>query len=98
MCGRVRAARQYVWHCRRHGRARQPRAQLSAPLEWRAEPRLTGENTPLIMVLGHEFLGLSNTCAKLGIAFWNYFGSRLAVPNQRDIPYLPQLVRHVTTD
>jgi hypothetical protein len=38
------------------------------------------------------------TCAKLGIVFWNYFGSRLAVPNQRDIPYLPQLVRHVTTD
>jgi hypothetical protein len=37
------------------------------------------------MVLGHEFLGLSNTCAKLGIVFWNYFGSRLAVPNQRDI-------------
>ena len=50
------------------------------------------------MVLGHEFLGFNNTCAKLGIAFWNYFGSRLAVPNQRDIPYLPQLVRHVTTD
>jgi hypothetical protein len=63
-------------------------------LEWRAEPRLTGENTPLI----NEFLGLSNTCAKLGIVFWNYFGSRLAVPNQRDIPYLPQLVGHVTTD
>jgi hypothetical protein len=38
-------------------------------LEWRAEPRLTGENTPLIMVLGHEFLGLSITCAKLGIVF-----------------------------
>ena len=28
------------------------------------------------------FLGLSKTCAKLGFAFWDYLGSRLAVPNQ----------------
>jgi len=35
------------------------------------------------------FLGLSKTCAKLGIAFWDYLGSRLAVPNQPEIPYLP---------
>jgi Transposase IS66 family len=40
------------------------------------------------------FLGLSKTCAKLGIAFWDYLGSRLALPNQPHIPYLPQLVRH----
>ena len=40
------------------------------------------------------FLCLSTTCAKLGIVFWNYLGSRLAVPNQRDIPHLPAL----TTD
>jgi hypothetical protein len=40
------------------------------------------------------FLGLSKTCAKLGIAFWDYLGSRLAVPNQPEIPYLPTLVRH----
>jgi hypothetical protein len=40
------------------------------------------------------FLGLSKTCAKLGIAFWDYLGSRLKVPNQPDIPYLPTLVRH----
>jgi hypothetical protein len=40
------------------------------------------------------FLGLSKTCAKLGIAFWDYLGSRLAVPNHPDIPYLPQLIRH----
>ena len=40
------------------------------------------------------FLGLSKTCAKLGIAFWDYLGSRLAVPNHHDIPYLPTLVRH----
>jgi hypothetical protein len=50
-------------------------------------------NMPLIMVLGHEFLGRSKTCANLGIVFWNYLGSRLAAANQRDIPYLPQLVR-----
>ena len=40
------------------------------------------------------FLGLSKTCAKLGIAFWDYLGSRLKVPNQPDIPYLPHLIRH----
>src|SRR6266851_4846832 len=40
------------------------------------------------------FLGLSKTCAKLGIAFWDYLGSRLAVPNHPDIPYLPTIVRH----
>jgi hypothetical protein len=40
------------------------------------------------------FLGLTKTCAKLGIAFWNYLGSRLAVPNSPKIPYLPTLVHH----
>jgi hypothetical protein len=44
-------------------------------LEWRAEPRLTGENTPLIMVLRHEFVGLSITCAKLGIVTTSADGS-----------------------
>jgi hypothetical protein len=29
------------------------------------------------------FLSLNKTCAKLGIAFWDYLGARLAVPNQR---------------
>ena len=38
------------------------------------------------------FLGLAKTCAKLGIAFWNYLGSRLAVPGQPVIPPLPELV------
>ena len=40
------------------------------------------------------FLGIGKTCAKLGIAFWDYLGSRLAVPNCIDIPSLPTLVRH----
>jgi hypothetical protein len=40
------------------------------------------------------FLGLNKTCAKLGIAFWDYLGSRLGVPNQPEIPYLPAIVRH----
>jgi hypothetical protein len=40
------------------------------------------------------FLGLSKTCAKLGFAFWDYLGSRLAVPNQPAVPYLPAIVRH----
>ena len=38
------------------------------------------------------FLGLAKTCAKLGIAFWNYLGSRLSVPDQPIIPALPELI------
>jgi Transposase IS66 family len=40
------------------------------------------------------FLGLNKTCAKLGIAFWDYLGSRLALANQPQVPYLPAIVRH----
>jgi hypothetical protein len=39
------------------------------------------------------FLGLARTCAKHGVAFWDYLGSRLSVPGQPLIPPLPQLVR-----
>src|SRR3954451_21153197 len=39
------------------------------------------------------FLGLMKTCQKLGVSFWNYLGTRLAVPDQPAIPYLPQLVQ-----
>jgi hypothetical protein len=39
------------------------------------------------------FLGLAKTCAKHGIAFWDYLGSRLSVPGPPLIPPLPQLVR-----
>jgi hypothetical protein len=39
------------------------------------------------------FLGLAKTCAKQGIAFWDYLGSRLSVPGQTLIPPLQQLVR-----
>lgn len=39
------------------------------------------------------FLGLAKTCAKHGIAFWDYLGSRLSVPSKPLIPPLPQLVR-----
>jgi len=40
------------------------------------------------------FLSLAKTCAKLGIAFWDYLGDRLAIPAPREVPYLPGLVRH----
>ena len=39
------------------------------------------------------FLGLAKTCAKHGVAFWGYLGSRLRVPGQPLIPPLPLLVR-----
>lgn len=39
------------------------------------------------------FLGLLKTCAKRGVAFWNYLGSRLRVPCQLAVPPLPDLVR-----
>lgn len=38
------------------------------------------------------FLGLAKTCAKLGVAFWDYLGSRLAIPGQSIVPSLPDLI------
>ena len=38
------------------------------------------------------FLGLAKTCAKLGVAFWDYLGSRLAIPEQPPLPPLPDLI------
>src|SRR5262249_7173715 len=40
------------------------------------------------------FLGLNKTCAKIGVVFWDYLGSRLAVPNSPHVPHLPAVVRH----
>jgi hypothetical protein len=39
------------------------------------------------------FLGLAKTFPKLGVAFWVYFGSRLQIPGQCIVPYLPDFVR-----
>ncbi len=39
------------------------------------------------------FLGLAKTCAKHGVAFWDYLGSRLSVHGQVVVPPLPDLVR-----
>jgi hypothetical protein len=39
------------------------------------------------------FLGLAKTCAKHGVAFWHYLGSRLSVPGQLVVPPLPNLIR-----
>ncbi len=38
------------------------------------------------------FLGLMKTCAKQGIAFWDYLGARLNVPDRQHIPDLAQIV------
>ena len=40
------------------------------------------------------FLGLGKTCKKLGIAFWDYLGSRLRVSGQPDIPRLADIVKY----
>ncbi len=40
------------------------------------------------------FLGLVKTCAKLGVALWDYLGNRLGVPGCQDIPPpLPDFIR-----
>ncbi len=39
------------------------------------------------------FLGLGKTCAKLGVAVWDYLGSRLGVPGHPGVPSLPELIR-----
>jgi len=38
------------------------------------------------------FLGLSKTCRKLGIAFWDYLGARIGVADSPAIPDLPDLI------
>ena len=38
------------------------------------------------------FLGLAKTCAKLGVAFWDYLGSRLAIPDHPTVPQLTELI------
>ena len=38
------------------------------------------------------FLGLMHTCAKLGIAFWDYLGNRIGVAAQPDLPALPDII------
>jgi hypothetical protein len=38
------------------------------------------------------FVGLAKTCTKLGIAFWDYLGARLAVPDASAIAYLPEII------
>jgi hypothetical protein len=38
------------------------------------------------------FLGLAKTCAKLGVAFWDYLGARLGCTEPSTVPNLPQLV------
>jgi len=38
------------------------------------------------------FLGIAKTCAKLGIAFWDYLGARLSITDPINVPYLPGLV------
>jgi len=39
------------------------------------------------------FLGLAKTCAKLGVAFWDYLGTRLGMAGQPAVPPLPDLIR-----
>jgi hypothetical protein len=39
------------------------------------------------------FLGLAKTCARHGVAFWDYLGSRLNVPGHLVVPPLSELVR-----
>ena len=38
------------------------------------------------------FLSLAKTCARLGVAFWDYLGSRLSVAGQPTVPPLPHLI------
>jgi len=38
------------------------------------------------------FLGLSKTCRKLGIPFWDYIGTRLGAAVRNPVPHLPDLV------
>ena len=39
------------------------------------------------------FLGLMKTCQKLGVSFWNYLGTRLAIRKAPAVAPLPDLIR-----
>jgi Transposase IS66 family len=39
------------------------------------------------------FLGLTKTCRKLGLSFWDYLGARLGATGAPPVAYLPDLVR-----
>ncbi|MDA8051652.1 MAG: transposase [Rhodospirillales bacterium] len=41
----------------------------------------------------NAFLGLMQTCTKLGITSYDYLGDRLAVPGHLNVPRLPDLIR-----
>jgi hypothetical protein len=40
----------------------------------------------------NAFLGISKTCSKLGIDFWDYLGARLRIDDPPDIPNLAEIV------
>ena len=39
------------------------------------------------------FLGLAKTCTKLGIAFWDYLGAKLQIPNYPQLQSLPAIIK-----
>jgi hypothetical protein len=52
-----------------------------------------GTHSDLGRACRDAFLGLGKTCQKLGIAFWNYLGARLGIPNAPAVPFLPDIIR-----
>jgi hypothetical protein len=52
-----------------------------------------GTKTDLGRDCRNAFLGLSKTCRKLGISFWNYLGARLGVPSAPPVPRLAEVIR-----
>lgn len=39
------------------------------------------------------FLGLAKTCRKLGVAFWDYLGAKIGVPDAPAVTPLADLIR-----
>lgn len=37
------------------------------------------------------------TWRKLGHSFWDYLGARLKIPQAKDVPWLPDLIRAAAT-
>jgi hypothetical protein len=52
-----------------------------------------GTHSDLGRACRDAFLGLGKTCQKLGIAFWDYLGARLGIPNAPAVPFLPDIIR-----
>ncbi len=72
------------------------KAELLMVLDRPEDPLHTNGSENDIRCSGRDrrdaFLSLNKTCAKLGIAFWDYLGAWLRVPDCPELPTLAEIL------